>query len=312
MDSTYQTRIAQRRVLLDQHGPDLCDALPGSELALKELSEMVIQFLCARYPLQFQLKRTDDGRHVFHNNILRTSVDVTSTTSLEFLANNVPEDFVLMLRDPDTGKYRLRAGIICSAIGWNLGEKLDQELSDIHEHVPDYKAKMEKSMDRWFAKLSTEGAIQRGSWGWERGQMLYWSPEAGPVPGFDPCEAEHDENMSEEEEEAQVCLRIDWQTARRLPLTGAIAFNFKALFTPLPDIIKEPFVPALALKVLTDGKEHILKYKGVSRTSRVVKRALKRFAMEQVKMGMVPADWEVSTLNEAPFYPDWKASTSGI
>jgi hypothetical protein len=264
---------------------------------------MVIQFLCARYPNQFSVTKNSHqkGEFCFHNDILSTVTDLSTTSPLKFLAENVPEDFALMLRDPETGKYRLRAGIICSAIGWNLGQKMDRALSGIHEPVPDYKEKMEMSMDRWFAKMGSESGIQRGSWSWERGEMLYWSPDAGDVPR---CPDQASEEEVEEEE--AVHLRIDWQTLRRLPLTGAIVFNFKALFTPLSELAKEPCIPALALMVLTKGKDYVLEYKGVNRTRRVVKRALEKYSRIQVEKGMVSKDWEVGTLDETPFYKGWE------
>ena len=52
-------------------------------------------------------------------------------------------------------------------------------------------------------------------------------------------------------------LRVDWQTLRRLPLSGAVVFNFKALFTPVTEFRDEPYVPALVLKILNEGKKNI-------------------------------------------------------
>lgn len=54
-----------------------------------------------------------------------------------------------MLRDERSGRYVLRAGVICSALGWNLGTKLGKHLADIHAPIPDYKEKMAFSMDRY-------------------------------------------------------------------------------------------------------------------------------------------------------------------
>lgn len=107
---------------------------------------MVIQFLCARYPGQFQLVREGKDK-VFVNGILGTRHDLTREEPLHVLRDNVPEDFGLMLRGDD-GKYVFRAGVICTAQGWNLGQKIGQPLAAIHGPVPDYQTKMELSMDR--------------------------------------------------------------------------------------------------------------------------------------------------------------------
>jgi hypothetical protein len=144
IENTYRSRIAQRQGLYAKHGRDVLQALPGSELACKELMEMVIQFICARYPQAFELH----GR-VFVNHILGVKQDLDLIEPLLFLLNHVPEDFALTLRDPATGRYCFRAGVICSSVGWKLSEKIGLGLPEIHAPVPDYKEKMEFSMDRY-------------------------------------------------------------------------------------------------------------------------------------------------------------------
>jgi hypothetical protein len=101
-------------------------------------------------------------------------------------------------------------------------------------------------------------------------------------------------------------LRVDWQTLRRLPLSGAVVFNFKALFTPVEDFRDEPCVPGLILKVLNDGKKSLMDYKNSWHTEHVVKPALKKFHKEQVDKGLVPDDWEPQTLEESPWYAGWE------
>jgi hypothetical protein len=145
LENTYKERVKQRQDLFSKHGEAVLQALPGSELACKELMEMSIQFLCARYPHYFAL---DKKSMLLHNAILGTKAELKTTHPLQVLLNNVPEDFGIMLRDEKTGHYRLRAGVICSALGWNLGTKIDLNLHEIHAPIPDYKEKMQFSMDR--------------------------------------------------------------------------------------------------------------------------------------------------------------------
>ncbi|CAG7562727.1 unnamed protein product [Fusarium equiseti] len=293
IESTYRSRIAQRQNLHAKHGSDVLQALPGSELACKELMEMVIQFICARYPQAFELH----GR-VFVNHILGVKQDLGQIEPLLFLLNHVPEDFALTLRDPSTGRYCFRAGVICSSVGWKLSEKIGLGLPEIHAPVPDYKEKMEFSMDRFFTKMPTNSPIQRGSWGLEMHQPLF-------IPSEDP-EFQTRLHQSPTLAERDVHLRVDWQTLRRLPLSGAIVFNFKALFTPMSEFRDEPYIPALVLKVLEEGKENIMRYKGTWHVEHVAKPALRRWAREQVGSGLVEEDWKVGTLDENPFFPGWE------
>ncbi|KAL4925746.1 heme-dependent oxidative N-demethylase family protein [Aspergillus undulatus] len=294
LENTYRTRIAQRKALFAKHNDGVLDSLPGSELACKELMEMVVQFLCTRYPQYFTLV----DKRVLVNRILGTEQDVRSKPPLEILMDNVPEDFGIMLRDDVSGNYFLRAGVICSSMGWNVKSKVGLQLHRIHDEIPDYMEKMRFSMDRFFTKMPTDKPIQRGSWGLEIGQPLH-------MPPGDPHEklrTVQDPNLKLED-----ChLRIDWQTLRRLPLSGAIAFNFKALFTPVAEFRDEPCVPALLAKVMKEGKENLMKYKGTMHVEHVVLPKLEEWAIEQEDKGLAPKDWEVATLDDSPWFKGWQ------
>ena len=113
LENAYKMRIAQRNDLYATHGKRVLDYLPGSELACKELMEIVLQYVCARYPQYFSLV----DKRIFQNRILDTEQDVRSKHPLEILMDTILEYFGMMLRDGKTGSYILRAGVICSSVG---------------------------------------------------------------------------------------------------------------------------------------------------------------------------------------------------
>lgn len=145
LESTYRERIAQRKALYAEHGNTVIDTAPGSESACIELLHMVIQFLCTRYPTMFTF---DPSTGILRNKILDSVHDTRKDKPLEILLENVPEDFLITLPDEKTGLYCLRAGLSCSAVGWNMSQKINKPLHEIHGPVPDYKEKMQFSMDR--------------------------------------------------------------------------------------------------------------------------------------------------------------------
>ncbi|GJC93337.1 mannosyl transferase [Colletotrichum higginsianum] len=146
--------------------------------------------------------------------------------------------------------------------------------------------------------MTTNKPIQRGSWGLEMGQPLFLPSEH---PGFAHRECQDPDLRPED-----VYLRVDWQTLRRLPLSGAVVFNFKALFTPLTEFKDEPYIPSLVLKVLNEGKENIIKYKGTWHVEHVAKPTLRAYEEHQVENGLIERDWDVHTLPEAPFFRGWE------
>lgn len=152
---------------------------------------------------------------------------------------------------------------------------------------------------RYFSKMPTDRPIQRCAWFVEDWQPLFVTPSEyalnagtrhqGESVGIDQC-----------------YLRCDWQTLRRLPLSGAVVFNFKAVFTPMTELRDEPYVPSLALKQITEGKPLITSGKVHQHIRPTVLKALEDWKNEQIETGLIPSDWEEATLAESPFYPGWE------
>lgn len=127
------------------------------------------------------------------------------------------------------------------------------------------------------------------------------------MPPGDPHEAYRDYQMDPSELPlSRIKLRVDWQTLRRLPLSGAVVFNFKGLFTPIEEFRDEPFIPKLVLKILNEGKENIMKYKNCWHVEHVAKPALEAWTKEQEEQGIVEQDWEERTLDDSPYFRGWE------
>ncbi|KAL4915094.1 hypothetical protein BDW62DRAFT_219641 [Aspergillus aurantiobrunneus] len=300
LERNYFDMLKQRKALLEEHGPDILNYSPGSELACRELMEMVLQNLCIRYPRQFSL---EESNTVFVNRLLDTKTNFATTHPLHVLFDNVPEDFAIMTRNEADGVYYLRAGFICSSIGWTFGTHFGRPLGAIHTEVNDY-GKMAKSMDRFFSKLPASAPIQRGAWFIEDWKPLFVTPQEYALNGGT-------KHAGEPVSIDQCYLRVDWQTLRRLPLSGAIVFNFKAIFTPVTELREEPYVPALLYKQVTEGKPLITEPKVHKHLLPVVLGALEEWRREQVERAMVKPGWREETLKESPFYPGWEGRWSG-
>jgi hypothetical protein len=301
VDNTYISRIAERKNIFKEHGKNVLDYLPGSELACKEIMEMCLQFYCSRYPAYFSLSA---DKTTFCNELLKETTEIKSMHPLLVILNNVPEDFAIVLRNEKDGMYYFRAGVICSSVGWHLGTKIGKQLRDIHKPVPDYEDKMSLSMDRYFSKMPSNGPIQRGSWEFSVGKTLFIPP------------GHLHETFSKSQIKslrAEDCyLRVHWQTLRRAPLSGAIVFNFKTLFTPIEEFRDEPYIPALLLRIIKEGKRSLIKYKNTWHVEHACIPKLEEFANEQLARQLIPSEildqdvWNVKTLEESPYFPGWE------
>lgn len=298
LEQNYLTTMAARQEILQKHGEMVFFTDPGTELACRELMEMLVQFVCKRYPQYFSL---EDNNTVLHNRLLGTKTDLVATPPLKVVFTNIPEDYAMAFRNEKDGFYYLRAAMVCSSVGWDIGMNRGKVLRDIHEHVPDYAEKMAFSMDRFFAKMPVDQPIQRCSWSLEDHAPLFSSPRMDARWERSAFADNKDELTVE-----AIKLRCDYQTLRRLPLSGAVVFNFKAVFTPIIELRDEPYMPAILAKVLEEGKKNLITYKTEDHVKDVTIQACKTWAREQVEKGMVPADWEVGTVDESPFFPGWE------
>jgi len=149
---------------------------------------------------------------------------------------------------------------------------------------------------RFFATLATDQPIQHGSWDISIDEPLFEIADNNGIhspqdPSF-PL--------------SRTNLRVDWQTQRRLPLSGAVAFNFKCLFTPIASLASEPYIPGLLLRSLKDGKREAMGYKGMGNVEHVVVPALEEMERKQKEKGIVDEKWEAQTLQQYPWFPGWE------
>jgi hypothetical protein len=88
--------------------------------------------------------------------------------ALYTLGRHVDADILTLLpisTDSDGSPiYHLQAYVCCFPSGFKTHEKIGLPLAGIHKPVPGYKAKIEKSMDRFFAKMEHGKAVRRVNW----------------------------------------------------------------------------------------------------------------------------------------------------
>jgi hypothetical protein len=148
----------------------------------------------------------------------------------------------------------------------------DMEEKAIHGPVPGYAAKLEKSMDRYFASLPFGKVVQRANWSISTDGVLFKlagdhtdirqsdtgdidEERKGERPPIEMAPATY--HPTEEELEKwkaqsktidgdRCALRMERQTLHRLERTGALVFGFKTFMEPLSEVRAEGSGNALA------------------------------------------------------------------
>ena len=151
--------------------------------------------------------------------------------------------------------------VTCFPAGFSTRDNCGKPLSHIHKPVPGYKAKLEKSMDRYFAKMQVGQAVKRANWSIstnndlfsESGNHFYTDEEQSvPVPAKASTEAKAtgvDDDIERQKREVVVedCrLRCERQTLHRLPISKALVFGVKTYTYPLSELKAEGSGPDLA------------------------------------------------------------------
>lgn len=222
-DAGFAAETAERGRLLAEHRNEVLAELPGAAGAVAELVAMVRAFFAL----------------------------APAAGMLADLARLAQEDFCLLQKQAD-GQYALTAAILCFPAHWRLGEKLGRPLREIHAPVPGFAARLAGPVDRFLANLAVERPVWRANWSVVEDPALF-HPHAR-VPRAD---------LTPEQAGEQLWLRVERQTLRRLPETGAVVFTIRTLVRPLVEIAAMPGVAGAMAARLRELEPGMAGYKGL-------------------------------------------------
>lgn len=169
MDKNYLDRIMLRRRLMADYTNTVLAAEDSVKSAVDEFYTWLVgTYLPTRYPRMFQIISPPGGNSSVLRNLV-TGEDLSMCSSeapketLRALGGLVDDDFLFLVPSEDGDSFTLKGFVTCFPNGFNTSKKLNMKLRDIHKPVPNYKEKLEKSMDRYFAKLKPGRFIKRAN-----------------------------------------------------------------------------------------------------------------------------------------------------
>lgn len=169
MDKNYLDRIMLRRKLMAEFPNTVLASEDSVKPAVDELYTWLVgTYLPTRYPRMFEVRPSAGGispvlRNLITGEDLSMSPGETPRETLKTLGGLVDDDFLFLLPSEDGDSFTLKGFVTCFPNGFNTSKKLNMKLRDIHKPVPSYKEKLEKSMDRYFAKLKPGRFIKRAN-----------------------------------------------------------------------------------------------------------------------------------------------------
>ncbi|MEM9234234.1 MAG: DUF3445 domain-containing protein [Pseudomonadota bacterium] len=224
-DDALAERLAQKALLSAKDPEGTFRAEAGTHAAQAEVLRLLTAYLTKYHPSLYWR----DGP-TMHLPKAGLCVDLTTgAPPLQIAGQLVDDDLCLMVRDETRG-WHLGAASLHFPSHWSMAEKFGLSMDDIHAPVPGFADRMAARVDRIFDHLRPEQPVWRLNW------SLHDEPTL-PLPG--PTEGPRFQDTEEEALLARAFMRVERQTLRKLPDSGAILFTIKTYIDPLPALLKK-------------------------------------------------------------------------
>ncbi|HVA14272.1 MAG TPA: DUF3445 domain-containing protein [Stellaceae bacterium] len=216
-DADLRETLAAKRDLLATRRDDAFRFLPGAESPSAELLQLLTVHLPRHYPAIYQL--ADD---LLRNCATGETWELAASAlhPLDLAGRLVADDLCLL--QSEAGSYRLVGASLCAPNRWRLDERLGQPLAAIHAPVPGYGPALERPVEHFFAALKPGRIVARVNWG-----------IADDPTRFQPVGRDADPALAAADVGTALWLRVERQSLRRLPQSGAIVFAIRTAITRL-------------------------------------------------------------------------------
>lgn len=226
IDDDYDSDLAVKAAMQQKHPDTVFAALPTAvtTAACQEVLDGLVKHLTGRRP--------DDFRLEADTIVNRRTGDTLATRGgrhpLEVASRLVQEDLVVMTREDPAGGEVFAAGSICFPNRWDLRSKLGRSMRTVHEPVDLLNEQLADPIDRFFARLTPDKSFWRLGWGVLDSDDLYQPLDGSAAPR--PAQPTVDD----------LVVRVERETLRRFPVTGAVLFTIRTYRRRLLDVVVDP------------------------------------------------------------------------
>jgi hypothetical protein len=224
-DDRYSEEMAEKRRLLETVRDEVFAAAAESDEARAEALELVAGALTAQHPDWFG--RQDS---TLFNHLTGESWDIGLVDPLDLAGRLVQEDLCL-IQNREAGPV-FTAASLCFPSRWRLLDKIGKPLTAVHGPVPLYSSRLQGPVDRFMRHLKPGHIASRLNWSLLDDPALF-------QPGG-KWRVEASEDITGENAGSRVYLRVERQTLRRLPASGAVLFGIRVHVYPVDRVIDRP------------------------------------------------------------------------
>lgn len=219
IDGERPAELAEKDLLLEQQRAQVLATTDAGRAGAQETWELLVDFLPRRFPQAYS--REGDGLRDHQLD----RVVAAGSDPLEAAARLVQEDLAVMT-SPEQGRWLLSAACLCFPSRWSLLDKIGRDMAQIHLPVPFYAERVGAPADSFLDRLDPGRPVWRTNWTILDGPELFQpaSPGAwrGVADGIDLGDA--------------LYFRVERQTLRRLPASGAVLFTIRTYVRSLASL----------------------------------------------------------------------------
>ena len=143
----------------------------------------------------------------------------------------------------------LNAAVVCCPSRWTLSEKMGQDMLAIHAPVAKYAEHVGGAVDTYFQRLTVDKPVWRSNWIIQDHPALF-QPQ---IPSGQLVKTP-----------AELWIRMERQTLRRLPATNGILFTIRGYQQPLPEYLSRSKQIAQNIRTMLERlPDDVAQYKSV-------------------------------------------------
>jgi hypothetical protein len=248
-DGDLEAFLAQKDRLCEARFDEVYREDLASRMAQQECLDMLAGHLTESHAAIF--KRM--GGHIRFG---ERSVDLADPdrAPLQIAGSLVADDLVIL--EKREGQWRLTAGYVAFPSGWSITQKEGLAMAGVHAAVPGFEGGSRNAMmlDRIFDNLQPDLPAMRFNWSIYPSGDMFWPPERSARAEQEPFTP------------AGNFIRVERQTLRRLPKSGAIVFTIRIYADPIAKMKRVDGDGAMALALadkLMEFSAEQLAYKGM-------------------------------------------------
>jgi len=260
-DSTDAARLKLKEELLRKERALVLCAEPDTVDACRELYTVLADHLPRHHPSDY---RSEQG----HLRVLATGCMYPMSPPADFDAERLLACMSLWIQEDvcilsPAAPVRLTAGSVCFPSRWNLPEKLGLDSGAIHQPVPGFKAALAAPTRNFLERITVEKPVWRLNWTIHDSDQLF-APH--PVP--------ERLDLTDATVLDATFLRVERQTLRRLPATGAVVFTIRSYLHLMRDVAADGMRRESLRQTLRTLPDEVVAYKGMATLITPLRKAL--------------------------------------